>query len=241
MTAGVPRFLSAGRTDTGKVRAHNEDALLQRDDAGLWVVADGLGGHSAGDYASGLIVERLAALPRPDDVRDFVDAIDATLERVNHDLRQLARQRGGDLICSTVAVLVGHRDLMLCAWVGDSRVYHYSDRRLLRATRDHAHGADDRGAEVGERPGAQPGGGVLTRAVGADDQLFIDWAIVPGTPDTRFLLCSDGLNKELFDREIETVFQADLAPEASIERLFEIALARGARDNVSAVVVRHDG
>lgn len=240
MTVAAPRFLSAGRTDTGKVRAHNEDAVLQRDDAGLWVVADGLGGHSAGDYASRLIVERLGALPRPDDLRDFVDAIESTLETVNHDLRQLARERGADLICSTVALLVGDANLMLCGWVGDSRVYGFDGGKLLRGTHDHAYGGEESAPDAEGRPGAQPGGGVLTRAVGADDHLFVDWAIVPNQPDSRFLLCSDGINKELFDREIEALFQAAPAPEAMIDRLFATALARGARDNVSAIVVRRD-
>ena len=106
-------FQSSGRTETGKVRRRNEDSILVRDDAGLWVVADGLGGHSAGDYASGMIVERLAALPRDGDIYEFIEAIEDTLVGINTDLRRTAQQRGTDIIGSTVVLLVHDKDLML--------------------------------------------------------------------------------------------------------------------------------
>jgi len=240
MTAMPRPYRSAGRTDTGKIRSHNEDAVLVRDEVGLWVVADGLGGHSAGDYASQMIVERLRALPRPDDVHGFVEAIEDTLEGINAELRRTAHERGVDLIGSTVALLVHHRDYVLCGWVGDSRVYCYEDGRLRQVTRDHAHGAEDDVTHVGGRPGAQPGGGVLTRAIGAEDQLYVDWRVAGSRPGLQFLLCSDGVNKEISDRELEAAFRSDASPPTLIGSIFETSLARGARDNVSAIVVRLD-
>ncbi|MCX7072033.1 MAG: protein phosphatase 2C domain-containing protein [Gammaproteobacteria bacterium] len=236
---------SCGRTDTGHVRSRNEDALLVRDDLGLWAVADGLGGHAAGDYASQMIVERLGRLQRPARIEDFVEAIEDTLEAVNAELRRTARARGVDLIGSTVAVLVQHHDYMLCGWVGDSRVYCFEDGRLRQATRDHAHGVDhgwqaETGGEA-RRPPPQAGGGVLTRAVGAEEHLYVDWVVAARRPGVQFLLCSDGINKEIGDRELEALFRADLAPPDLIDRLFDTALARGARDNVTAVVVRLAG
>ncbi len=242
MSPALPAYSSSGRTDTGKVRGHNEDAVLIRDDVGLWVVADGLGGHSAGDYASQMIVDRLGHLRRPDNVHDFVEAIEDTLESINAELRRTAYERGVDLIGSTVALLIHHNDYMLCGWVGDSRVYCFEDGRLRQATRDHAHGAEDDVTHIstkdGDRPGPQPGGGVLTRAIGAEERLFVDWVVAARRPGVQFLLCSDGVNKEMTDRELEAAFRTDTTPPTLIGSIFETSLARGARDNVSAVVVR---
>lgn len=233
------RFASAGQTHTGKVRRHNEDAILVREEAGLWAVADGLGGHSAGDYASGLIVERLGALPRPDDVFDFIEAIEDTLAQVNTELRDIAMRRGVDIIGSTVVLLVHDPDFMLCGWVGDSRAYCYEDGRLRQLTRDHVHGAKEDVTQFGSAPARpQAGSGVLTRAIGAEDRLFVDWVIAGNRPGTQFLLCSDGINKEMSDGEIDAQCAVAQNPGDVLQGLFGLALGRAARDNVSAVIVR---
>jgi len=235
MNAAVRPYDSAGHTDTGKVRRLNEDAILLRDDLGLWVVADGLGGHAAGDYASQLIVERLGALQRPDDVADFIEAIEDVLEQVNQDLLQHARNQQVDLIGSTVVVLVYDRDFMLCGWVGDSRGYGVSDGRLRQLTRDHVHGVKDDATQFSQA-GASPG--VLTRAIGAQEVLLVDWVVARHVPGAPFLLCSDGINKEIPDAELDLECRRVREPRALLARLFELALGRAARDNVSAVVVR---
>ncbi len=230
-------FQSAGRTDTGKVRRRNEDAILVRDEAGLWVVADGLGGHAAGDYASGMIVERLAALPRDRNVFDFIEAIEDTLVGINTELRRTAQQRGSDIIGSTVVVLVHDRDFMLCGWVGDSRAYVYEDGRLSQITRDHVYGVKEDVTQFGGAP-AQPNGGALTRAIGAEESLFVDWVVADNRPGTEFVLCSDGVNKEMSDAEIDAVCRAHSSPASVLDEVFETTLSRAARDNVSAVIVR---
>lgn len=235
------RYQSAGRTVTGKVRGHNEDAILLRDDVGLWVVADGLGGHSAGDYASTMIVERLGALPRNGSVFDFIESIEDTLVQVNADLLRTAAERGVDLIGSTVVVLVHARDFMLCGWVGDSRAYCFEDGRLRQITRDHVHGGDDEITQFGGQAAASPpqaGSGVLTRAVGAEEQLFIDWVVAGNRPGLEFVLCTDGINKEMSDAEIDAECRRAQPAQDCVDALFDIALGRAARDNVSAVVVR---
>jgi protein phosphatase len=232
-------FQSAGRTDTGKVRRRNEDSILVRDDAGLWVVADGLGGHSAGDYASGMIVERLAALPRDGDVFDFIESIEDTLRGINTDLRRTAQARGVDIIGSTVVLLVHDKDFMLCGWVGDSRAYCHEDGRLEQITRDHVYGVKDDVTQFGGGPSqSQPGAGVLTRAVGAEETLFVDWVVAGNRPGTRFVLCSDGVNKEMSDAEIETACQRSGPPGGVLDEVFDVSLNRAARDNVSAVIVQ---
>jgi protein phosphatase len=230
-------YCSAGRTDIGKARRRNEDAILVRDEAGLWAVADGLGGHAGGDYASTLVVERLAAVPRTGGAADFVDAIEDTLVAVSADLRRAAQSQAVDLIGSTVVVLVHDRHFMACGWVGDSRCYCCEDGRLVQITRDHLYGVDVDTRWSGGPAQSQPGGGVLTRAVGADRTLFVDWVVAGNRPDTRFVLCSDGINKEVSDAEIEAACMRHASPDGVLGELFEISLARAARDNLSAVVV----
>jgi protein phosphatase len=233
------RYVSAGQTVTGKVRKHNEDAILVRDEVGLWVVADGLGGHSAGDYASTMIVERLGALPRNGSVFDFIEAIEDTLVQINADLLQTAAIRGVDLIGSTVVVLVHDRDFMLCGWVGDSRAYCFEENRLRQITRDHVHGGEDEVTQFGAAAAApQAGSGVLTRAVGAEEQLFVDWVIAGNRPGTEFVLCSDGINKEMSDAELDDECRRHQQPQDLIASLFELAMSRAGRDNISAVAVR---
>jgi protein phosphatase len=235
------RYLSAGQTHTGKVRKHNEDAILVREDVGLWVVADGLGGHSAGDYASGLIVERLGSLARTGDVFDFVESIEDTLAQVNTELRQVAATRGVVLIGSTVVLLVYDPDCMLWGGVGDSRAYCFEDGHLRQITRDHVHGVKDEvtqfaGGPAPSRP--QPGAGVLTRAIGAEERLYVDWVVAGNRPGMQFVLCSDGINKEMTDEELDAQCARLQAPGELLQGLFAIALGRAGRDNVSAVIVR---
>lgn len=233
------RYVSAGRTVTGKVRKHNEDAILVRDEVGLWVVADGLGGHSAGDYASNLIVERLGALPRPGSAVDFIETIEDALVQINADLLQTAATRGVDLIGSTVVVLVSDADYMLCGWVGDSRAYCFEDGRLRQITRDHVHGNEsDDITHFGAPSAPQAGSGVLTRAVGAEESLFVDWVVAGNRPGTAFVLCSDGINKEMSDAELDDECRRNPQPQDLVASLFDLAMSRAGRDNISAVVVR---
>ncbi|MBN8737566.1 MAG: serine/threonine-protein phosphatase [Xanthomonadales bacterium] len=233
------KFQSAGRTDTGKVRRRNEDAILVREEAGLWVVADGLGGHAAGDYASGMIVDRLAALPRDGSVFDFIESIEDTLSGINTDLRRTAQQRGVDIIGSTVVVLVHDKDFMLCGWVGDSRGYCLEDGQLAQITRDHVYGVKDDVTQFAGGPAQQqPGSGVLTRAIGAEESVFVDWVVAGNRPGTQFVLCSDGVNKEMSDAEIDAACRRHATPTGVLDEVFETALGRAGRDNVSAVIVR---
>jgi protein phosphatase len=229
---------SAGHTETGNVRRRNEDAILVRDDLGLWVVADGLGGHAAGDYASTLIVERLGALTRAGDVNDFIAAIEDSLQQVNAELRAAAVAQQVDVIGSTVALLVYAPTFVLCGWVGDSRVYVHEDGALVQLTRDHVHGQPLDLTHFGAQPAAAAGAGVLTRAVGVEETLYVDWAVAGSRSGMQFLLCSDGINKELSDRELADVCGEPHSPQQLVDRLFALSLARRARDNLSAVIVR---
>jgi protein phosphatase len=234
------RIQSAGRTDSGKVRRRNEDAILLRDDLGLWVVADGMGGHAAGDFASNMIVQRLGALARSGNTFDFIESIEDVLNGINTELRGLAVERGVDIIGSTVVVLVHDRDFVLCGWIGDSRAYCYEDGQLRQISRDHVHGVKDDVTQFGGMAAQQPNAGVLTRAVGAEDAMFVDWVVADSKPGTCFVLCSDGINKEMADIEIDDVCRRNPMPHDTLAELFDVSLNRAARDNLSAIVVRLD-
>ena len=128
-------FRSVSRTHTGLVRSHNEDALVERSDVGLWAVSDGMGGHAAGDVASGLVVTAISQLSRD---RVSPDGIRETLEAVNDDLLARSSAGGQDrTMGATVTVLGSDGTNFFCLWAGDSRLYLLRKGKLTQLTRDH--------------------------------------------------------------------------------------------------------
>jgi len=132
------RWHSAGLTDTGKRRAHNEDAILERRDAKLWVVADGMGGHAAGDVASRMLTEALRSLDAHGTFPEFVDRVEDTLIHVNQDIRSHSDQHfGGKTMGCTVVLMLSAGNVGVCMWAGDSRLYRLRDGVLSQVSRDH--------------------------------------------------------------------------------------------------------
>jgi len=232
------QYKSSSRTHVGSVRHHNEDACLDRPDLGLWVVADGMGGHAAGDVASQRIVERLAELPHEERLSLFVERVESALEGVNGELRGLAARHEAATIGSTVAALMVRGEHAVCAWAGDSRVYRIRGETLTQITQDHALVADlvERGLLTAEQAAEHPQANLVTRAVGAGDALKLDMEIIALQPGDRFILCSDGLDKELSAEEILHASATTPTQELAFA-LVELALARGSRDNVTVVTV----
>lgn len=232
---------SAGRSDTGKVRARNEDAFLDQPQQGLWVVADGMGGHQAGDLASRLIVESLAELPTGLDFEDRLDAVRDCLHRINRHLSlglTLTGETQDLLVGSTVVALLAEGSQVACLWAGDSRCYLLRGRQLFQLSRDHSL-LQQLVAERGMSPAEaaqQPGAHALTRAVGAAEELQLDILELESLPGDVFLLCSDGLYQDL-DHDLLTAALLRPSPQLALQRLFELALAGPARDNLSAVVI----
>lgn len=232
-------MVSAGVTHAGRVRSHNEDAFLDAPDLNLWVVADGMGGHSAGDVASAMIVSRLGKIAASADAATFCDTVESELSSVNADLRKHAQERNVSLIGATVVTLLASKDFMMCGWAGDSRVYRFQEDRLEPLSHDHSTSQEmmDTGQfSVAQLSGKQSGN-TITRAVGGEVNLFLEWAIAGYEPGTQFLLCSDGLTKEVADLKIEEQFRRGLGPKETAQALVEAALAAGGRDNVTALVV----
>lgn len=232
---------STALSDVGKVRKLNEDACLDRVESGLWVVADGMGGHSSGDLASGMIVERMQQLNLPEALSKKVDLLEETLLDINQQLLAEASRRGGNItIGATVVVMLAHATQLLLLWAGDSRAYRFRNGDLTQLTQDHTQVEElvAEGLLLREDAENHPASNVVTRAVGAMEALYVDMDETRVEPGDLYLLCSDGLNKEVADREIGEILAMQLLPGDYCQRLIDLALERGARDNVTVVVAR---
>ena len=219
-------------TDVGKRRKHNEDSLLNRPEAGLWVVADGMGGHKAGDIASQLIVSSLKDLAPTKPLENYVKEVENCLQNVNSQLRQLAsKEYDNHLVGSTVVGLICEAQRCAFLWAGDSRLYRFRNKQLQQLTQDHC--------ETAEEPSSGwsvKSSNVITRAIGADDQLYLDVEIIEVLEGDVFLLSSDGLDKEMGFKEVEHIMQTSECQDMANTLINEV-LARGARDNVTVIVV----
>lgn len=233
------RFRSSAATHVGTVRSLNQDGFVHRPDLGLWAVADGAGGHAAGEVASGLIVDALQALPPELPPSDLLLEVQSRLGSVHETLRETSAQRApGTVIASTVVVLLAHEDHFACLWAGDSRGYLWREGGLLQITHDHSLVQDllDAGAITEEAAERHPHANIVTRALGAELEAFsLDKQLGVLVPGDRLMICSDGLTKALSDAEIVVLLSGAAAPDA--QGLVAAALERGARDNVTAVVV----
>lgn len=232
------RFVSHGLTHVGLVRRRNEDAFLDRPERGVWAVADGMGGHEAGDYASARIVAVLDALDPAPEINEFAEAVAGRLTTVDAELRARAGRLGpGSVIASTVVVLLACSDRIAVVWAGDSRLYRWREGNFDQLTVDHSRVQEmvDAGLLRPDEAAGHPLSNIVTRAVGAGLAEFAvrREALLPGD---RFVLCSDGLTNMVSDAEIAGEIAA-AAPNVAAERLRELVLARGAIDNVTIIAV----
>lgn len=221
------------------VRKLNEDACLEQAARGIWAVADGMGGHAAGDYASRSVVDALAGLSVPESLGEKVNAVHEHLQQVNTRLTEEAGRRREQVIGSTTVVLLVHDTHAVVIWAGDSRAYRYRPDGLQQLTRDHSKVEELVAQGVLSREQAQhhPGANVITRAIGVMRPLKLDSEMLTVQEGDIFLLCSDGLYNEVSDAEIGEVLAVGDCQYAS-RLLIERALARGARDNVTVVVIQ---
>ena len=237
------RWTSAGLTDVGRLREINEDAILDSPEQGLWAVADGMGCHQAGDVASRMTVQTLRDTLRNQRLSEQIDAIEDGLIRINRELLVYARdQRGGGTVGTTVVALLVHGRYGVFLWAGDSRAYLYGDDGVLdQISQDHSHVEElvEQGVLLREDAENHPDANVITRAVGAADPLYLDLEIRELRDGDRLLLCSDGLYRDLTDAEVAAGMMSGNCAQAC-RNLVRLALERGGRDNVSAVVVEFE-
>ncbi|MBP5126333.1 PP2C family protein-serine/threonine phosphatase [Pseudomonas protegens] len=241
----MPRWCagrSGRRADPGKVRARNEDAFLDCPEQGLWVVADGMGGHQGGDIASQLIVASLAELPLEGGFEARLDSLRQCLHWLNRRLGQeltVSAGRRDSIMGSTVVALLLQGDRGACVWAGDSRCYLWREQRLYQLSRDHSlmqKLIDEQQMSV-EQARSHPAANALTRAVGAGERLSLEVLELQVYPDDVFLLCSDGLYQDMTRNALGRALSL-AAPQVALQRLFDDALGGAARDNLTAVVVR---
>lgn len=236
-------WTSSACSDVGSVRELNEDAYLERPDLGLWMVADGMGGHFAGDVASRMVVSAMQELEPPKSLSLFVEEVEKRLIETNARLRDYAEREETHTIGSTVVAMLIHRAHAVCLWAGDSRMYRFRDGRLEQISQDHALVEElvERGVLTPEQAIDHPHGNLVTRAVGAAEKLFVDVEIIDVEPGDLFILCSDGLEKEITE-EVMSTLAPDIDPSQLSHALLERALSQGARDNVTVITVAiHDG
>ncbi|OLU28729.1 protein phosphatase [Pseudomonas sp. PA15(2017)] len=238
----VSPWRSAARTDTGKVRARNEDAFLDCPQDGLWVVADGMGGYQGGDVASQLIVASLADLPVEQSFDERLTAIRQCLHWLNRRLSQeltIVAERPENIIGSTVVVLLVEGSRGACIWAGDSRCYLWRAQRLYQLSKDHSLQQQliDEHQMTPAEARVHPAAHALTRAVGAAEHLTLDVLEFEVHPGDAYLLCSDGLYNGISGDALGNALSL-AAPHIAVERLFDGALRGSARDNLTAVVIR---
>lgn len=232
-------FQVGALSDKGRIRSHNEDSIGAFSDIGVWAVADGMGGHAAGDVASAIIIEELGSLGIAVDAQDQRARVLERLDRAHLRIAEHARQNQLGTVGATIAALLIHDAEFSCIWAGDSRIYLLRDGQLTPLTRDHSEVAQLIASGVMSEAEARlaPGRNVITRAIGIGEKANPEIAGGVIKPEDRLLLCSDGLTEHLDDAELaHLLIQPIPAPELT-RGLIELTLERGAKDNVSVIVL----
>jgi len=239
-------FTCAGLTDVGVVRSGNEDNFLMVPEQAVFIVADGMGGHAAGEVASEMAVRIIAQ--ELGDVRDLDDAA------ASHRIREAIREANGAIFdrtltehdkrgmgtTATALVLMGQRYLI--GQVGDSRAYLLRRGRLLQLTKDHSYVQEqvDAGYLTAEDARTHPYSNVITRCVGANEDVVPDTYIGTLHPGDLFLLASDGLTGMIDDPRLHDLLQGSEDPTALAETLVADANRVGGLDNITVIIVRID-
>ncbi len=250
----MPLYRSSGHTDVGRVRKHNEDAFLHDDALGLYVVADGLGGHAAGEVASEEAVHQVRAWVRRERPRVAALVENPYDTDLQNDAEQIIRgaiQSATYLIHSmaefddtkagmgtTISVLMLLGRVAVVGQVGDSRIYLTRDEQIAQITDDHTLIAAQirEGMITEEEARYAPHRNVITRAVGSHEYVEVDTRVVETVPGDRFLLCTDGLHGYL-ESDDEAMRHLSLPTADGVKQLIQLANTRGGKDNITAIIV----
>ncbi|PYP15731.1 MAG: Stp1/IreP family PP2C-type Ser/Thr phosphatase [Gemmatimonadetes bacterium] len=236
----------AGRTDVGIIRSGNEDSYLMVPDRGIFVVADGMGGHAAGEVASEMAVRfvarELGSLKGLSDDQ-VADRMRAAIRSANGAIFQRTLtehdKRG---MGTTVTSMVLYDTRFLIGQVGDSRAYLFRDGKLIQLTKDHSYVQEqvDAGYLTPEQARSHPYSNVITRCVGANSDVMPDIYLGTVKPKDLFLLASDGLTGMLEDHQLSDLLTAIRMPQEQVDDLITEANRHGGLDNITAILVRVD-
>ncbi|MEE1620003.1 PP2C family protein-serine/threonine phosphatase [Zafaria sp. Z1313] len=224
-------------TDRGLRRELNEDAFLA--DRFLFAVADGMGGHEAGEVASSICVRTLAEGQDRTDGPLTAEGLQALMQQADRAIREAAGSRAGTTLSGAAVVYEGGAPYWLVFNVGDSRTYLMTRGRLAQVSVDHSEVQElvDGGHISAEEALVHPRRHVITRALGTGDDSEADFWMLPVREGDRLLICSDGLTGEVGDEDIAEVVGRQAAPQDAVGELVQAALRAGGRDNITVIVV----
>ena len=231
-------FETASVTHQGRVRKFNEDSIFTTAKKGIWVVADGMGGHKDGNVASSMITAAAQEFGAKTSMGGNVSQFKEQLQSVNRKLLGLSNGDSDSITGSTVVGLLIHDNVYSCIWAGDSRCYLIRSGKMNQVSHDHTEVQElvDKGMITRDEARTWPRRNVITRAVGAHQDLQLE--SVSGTVKSGdcFVLCSDGLTGHLNDQEILDKASWSSGQEAC-DSLLASALDRGGKDNISIIIV----
>lgn len=238
MTSTEYRLDWQASTNTGSVRDHNEDLYAVVPDLKVWVVADGMGGHSAGDWASKQIAEAFSELPDCEGLDSLLEGVGNAIHSANATIFQRGLSEGKTM-GSTVVSLAISGNAFGIVWAGDSRAYLLRGGELLQLTTDHTQvqAMIARGILSPDEAESHPMSHVLSKAVGVEEVLELEGITDTFHSGDLFLLCTDGLHGVLQESEIRDIL-LNSEFTASADRLIERCLEVGAKDNVTVIVVQ---
>lgn len=232
------QYRYVAQTHVGLKRKVNEDAVLALPEHDIWLVADGMGGHEAGDFASRLIADAAAMIPLGLDPTARMHALRDAIQNAHKAIRAEAAARGGGTIGSTVAALIMANQHFVGLWAGDSRIYRLRGGQIEMLSEDHSAVAEYvlAGKMTWDEADQHPQSNAITRAVGVGETLEIDKIRGDTAPGDRFLICSDGLTKYATFQMLADVL-SNTPLENIGDQLIQIALTGGGADNITVVVV----
>jgi serine/threonine protein phosphatase PrpC len=233
-------FRSVSRTDCGRVRTVNQDAFFAQDDAGLWAVSDGMGGHAWGEIASAEVVNQMKLLVASSAHTLSREGVERALMDANLSLQERSAANGLRLgMGATAAALCASGGRYFCLWVGDSRIYRLRNGELSLLTHDHRYvqGLVDSGALAADAARIHPKRNVLTRAVGLERELRIDACDGTFAREDKFLIATDGITGVCSDDEIAACLQHPDIDDAA-DRLVTLCNKKGSPDNLALVLVQ---
>jgi protein phosphatase len=226
-------------TDRGLRRELNEDSFIASDP--VFAVADGMGGHEAGEIASGMCVRALAAMPQLATGERSVTAavLQQYLVRADSSIREATGARAGTTLTGAVVVEQMGMPYWLVLNIGDSRTYRLSQGEFAQVSVDHSEVQElvDAGEITPEQATVHPRRHVVTRALGTGDETEADYWLLPVEEGDRVLVCSDGLNGELTDEHMFRILSTVGHPQDAVDALIQAALRNGGRDNITVIVV----